>query len=156
MTHEGENMQTSLSLSLPAMLLLFAVSTGVSARDTRATFPIAEALQGGTGHEKMDSGIALYFGNQKHPKPLQTLGERRTNKKTNGFGTSDKAACERAFIDAALELQKRARKEGGNAVIGIKSNYKDIEETSETNYTCGSGALMSGVALKGTVVKLAK
>jgi uncharacterized protein YbjQ (UPF0145 family) len=53
-------------------------------------------------------------------------------------------------------MQERAQKEGANAVIGIKSNYKNIERSSETEYMCGSGALMSGVALKGRVVELAK
>ena len=55
-----------------------------------------------------------------------------------------------------LELQERAAKEGGNAVVEIKSNYKNSERSSETEYMCGNGAVMSGVALKGKVVKLAK
>ena len=35
-------------------------------------------------------------------------------------------------------------------------NYKNSERSSETEYMCGNGAVMSGVALKGKVVKLAK
>ena len=55
-----------------------------------------------------------------------------------------------------MELQERAKKEGGNAVVGIRSNYKSIETSSETEYMCGSGALMAGVALKGKVVRIGK
>ena len=47
-------------------------------------------------------------------------------------------------------------KEGGNAVVNIVSNYKNKETSSETEYMCGNGALMAGVALKGTVIKTGK
>jgi uncharacterized protein YbjQ (UPF0145 family) len=55
-----------------------------------------------------------------------------------------------------LELQERARKEGGNAVINIKSNYRNEERASATQYTCGAGAVIAGVALKGDVVTLGR
>ncbi len=106
--------------------------------------------------EKLDPQIKLYFGAQKHPRIDRDIGEWKTNKKTNGFNKSDKEACDWTFLSAILELQERAQKEGGNAVVGIKSNYKSIVRSSETEYMCGSGALMSGVALKGRVVKLAR
>jgi uncharacterized protein YbjQ (UPF0145 family) len=57
-------------------------------------------------------------------------------------------------LSAVLELQERAVKEGGDAVVGIKSNWKNQETVSDTEYVCADGSLMSGVALKGTVVKL--
>jgi uncharacterized protein YbjQ (UPF0145 family) len=60
------------------------------------------------------------------------------------------------FLSAVLALQERARQLGGNAVINIKSNYKNKLTESATEFTCGSGALMSGVALKGEVVTLKK
>ena len=60
------------------------------------------------------------------------------------------------FLSAVLALQERARAEGGNAVINIKSNYKDHLTESATEFTCGAGALIAGVALKGDVVTLKK
>jgi hypothetical protein len=42
------------------------------------------------------------------------------------------------------------------AVINIKSNYRNNELVSDTEYQCGAGALFAGVALKGRIVKLAK
>jgi hypothetical protein len=38
--------------------------------------------------------------------------------------------------------------------IDIKSNYKSREFSSPTEFQCGAGALIAGVALKGIVVKV--
>jgi len=139
-------------------LLLSVLAASLSypafARDDVNTFPIKDALENAAAQSKLDKDVKLFFGAQKHPKPAKTLGEWKTNKKTNAFGKSDKEACEWVFLGAVLELQERAKKEGGDAVVAIKSNYKNHEHSSEANYTCGAGALMAGVALKGTVVKL--
>ncbi|MGQ2964388.1 excinuclease ABC subunit A [Methylophilus sp.] len=140
-----------------AMLLCIASLILVShaqARDDRKMYPIADALASDQAKGKLDPSISLQFGNQKTAAIEKEFGEWKTNKKTNGFNKTDQVACEWTFLSALLELQERARKEGGNAVVRIKSNYKDIETVSDTEYMCGSGALMSGVALKGTVVKL--
>jgi uncharacterized protein YbjQ (UPF0145 family) len=53
-----------------------------------------------------------------------------------------------------LALKKRAIQEGGNAVVNIKSNYKNNLTASDDSFECGAGAIMSGVALVGTVVKI--
>lgn len=137
-------------------LFATACSTAVPAlaRDTHHMFPVDPALSTPAAQERLDKGVKLFFGNQKHAKPATDFGEWATNKKTNAFNKSDREACEWAFLSAVLELQERARKQGGNAVINIKSNYKKIETVSDTEYMCGAGGLMAGVALKGTVVKL--
>ncbi len=67
---------------------------------------------------------------------------------------SDEKACNWAFLSAMIALRDRALNEGGNAVVNIKSNYKQNEMSSNTEFECHAGAIMSGVALKGTVVKL--
>jgi len=142
---------------LLAALLGSLVCVGeASARDDHQLFPLADALNTSAAKEKLDPEIKLYFGDQKHPKVEKSFGEWQTNKKTNGFNKSDKEACEWVFLSAALELQERASKEGGNAVVGIYSNYKNSKHSSSSEYMCGSGALMSGVALKGEVVRLGK
>ncbi len=51
-------------------------------------------------------------------------------------------------------MQERARQLGGNAVINISSVYRNQELKNESEYDCGAGALMGGVAWSGTVVKL--
>ncbi|MGR3907284.1 excinuclease ABC subunit A [Burkholderia sp. SR8] len=122
------------------------------ARDTINDYPIESALKSEEG--KLDDGVALYFGDQAHPRVLRSYGSFATNKKTNSFGKSDEAACQHVFLSAVLELQARARKEGGNAVIGIKSNYRNVLRSSSTEYTCGAGAIVAGAALTGEVVTL--
>jgi len=39
-------------------------------------------------------------------------------------------------------------------VINIRSNYRNNETSSATDYTCGAGAVIAGVALKGDVVRI--
>ena len=146
------NNHTKATLFLATLL----VSGFAYARDDHQMYSLDEALNSAVAKAKLDPAIPLYFGEQKYPAIEIDLGEWKTNKKTNGLNKSDKEACEWAFLSAVLELQTRAQKSGGNAVIGIKSNYKNIERSSETEYMCGSGALISGVAFKGKVVKLAK
>ena len=142
------------TLPLVALLASLVVSSAAIARDDRLMLPLDEALNTPAAKEKLDPSIRLYFGEQKHPKVGKDFGEWKTNKKTNAFNKSDKEACEWVFLSAVLELQERAQAEGGNAVINIKSNYKSAERSSETEYMCGAGALMAGVALKGKVVRL--
>ncbi|AWJ90527.1 excinuclease ABC subunit A [Azospirillum baldaniorum] len=145
-------MNRTAALTLIATIV--ATSFPALARDERLMFPVEAALSTAAAQEKLDRGVRLYFGEQKHPKPVANLGEWATNKKTNAFNKTDREACEWVFLSAVLELQERARKQGGDAVINIKSNYKNTETNSNTEYMCGAGNIMAGVALKGTVVKL--
>jgi uncharacterized protein YbjQ (UPF0145 family) len=128
------------------------VTSHANARDTVSTYPLDQALKSEPG--KVGDDIALYFAGQPHPAVQKTMGEFATNKKTNAFGKSDEAACQHVFLSAVQELQERARKEGGNAVINIKSNYKKDLRASATEFTCGAGAVVAGVALVGDVVTL--
>ena len=142
-------------LSTTVILGALALSSSAFARDDQNMYPLDEAINAPAAKTKLDPSIRLYFGDQQHPKVSAEIGEWQTNKKTNAFNKSDKDACEWVFLSAVLELQGRAKKEGGNAVVNIKSNYKNTERSSETEYMCGNGAFMAGVSLKGTVVKLA-
>ncbi|MDR2506373.1 MAG: excinuclease ABC subunit A [Candidatus Accumulibacter sp.] len=143
-------------LNIFVLVLCLGFSMETIARDDRRMFSLKDALNTPEAKQRLDPKIRLFFGKQRHPAIAKNFGEWRTNKKTNAFNKSDKEACEWAFLSAALELQERAKKEGGNAVVGIKSNYKNAERGSETEYMCGCGAVMAGVALKGNVVRLGK
>lgn len=136
--------------------LFITLALPAAARDDRLMFSIKDALSTPAAQEKIDKDIALQFGDHPAAASAKVLGEWKTNKKTNAFNKTDKEACEWAFLSAVLELQERAKKEGGTAVVNIKSNYKNDERSSEDEYVCGAGALMAGVALKGTVIKKSK
>jgi uncharacterized protein YbjQ (UPF0145 family) len=140
------------------VLILLAIGGVLSplavARDSVENHVVADALEGAEGKEKVHDDVALYFGNQHHGAVEHAFGEIATNKKTNAFNKSDEEACRHVFLSAVLELQENARKQGGNAVINIRSNYRDNETSSPTDYVCGAGAMIAGVALKGEVVRL--
>jgi hypothetical protein len=124
------------------------------ARETMHNLNVSEALQIGRDTGAILDNVRVFFAGQPHPEVSKKYGEFSTNKKTNAFNKSDEKACQWAFFSAIKSLQERALKEGGNAVINIKSNYKSREFSSPTEFQCGAGAIIAGVALKGTVVNI--
>ncbi len=141
------------TLAAMAMTLLAIPATGV-ARDDRLMFSIKDAITTPAANEKLRSDVAFYFGGAPHPEVVQKMGETIVNLKTNSIGKSDRVACEWVFLSVLIDLQKRAREAGGNAVIGIESYYKKETFKSETQFMCGAGATVAGVAFKGTIAKL--
>ena len=142
-------------LALVAAMLVLATNT-VWARDDIGDYSIEEAMGTADAKSKLGDEIKFYFGNQPHAAVEKNLGTVGTNKKTNAFGKSDKDACLWVFLSAMIALKDRALQEGANAVVDIKSNYKNNETSSDTTFKCGAGAIMAGVALRGTLVKLAQ
>jgi len=126
----------------------------VAARDDRIMLPIRDALDAPDARAKLDRGVRLHFGGGSPGGAAKDLGVWKSNKKANAFLRDDKVACERAFLSAVLSLQERARKVGGNAVVNIASNYRDVPTSSASEYMCGAGNLMAGVALKGRVIRI--
>lgn len=113
--------------------------------------PIYEDLNSERAAGVLNPEIALSFG--RGTVVGQDLGTYVSNKKTNSSNKSAAEACQIAFLSAVRALQSRAESEGGNAVVNIHSYYKKVPEWSSTTYHCEDGHLMSGVALRGTVVK---
>ena len=137
--------------AVTALLLTVSVA---GARDTHQKFPLEPALAKAQASGKLAPGIKLFFGTQKYPKPTSQLGSTRTNKKTNFFNKTDVEGCEWAFLSAMISLTEYAQRVGGNAIVNIRSNYKNIEFSSETEYECGAGNVTGGTAFVGDVVKL--
>jgi uncharacterized protein YbjQ (UPF0145 family) len=141
------------------LLLVSLISAALAApaayaRDDRLKFPIQDGLNSAPAQGKIDASVRLFWGDQQFPTPQQTFGTYTTNKKTNALNKSDHEACDINFISAIIALQERAHAEGGNAVVNIHSYYKSVDVSSQTDYECGAGTFLSGVALRGTVVKL--
>ena len=141
----------TIAAAAVATVLLVGVA---HARDTRLKLPIKDAMEASAAKEKLGTDVQFFFGSQASPAAKQTFGTYTSNKKTNFANKSDKEGCEWAFLSAMISLKERALAEGGNAVINIQSYYKKNEFSSETEYECGAGAFVGGVALRGTVVKL--
>lgn len=137
-----------------AVFALICCAVSAQARDDIRDYSVADALATENAKNILGDNVKFYFGAQKHGAIEKRFGEFGTNKKTNGVNKSDRQACEWAFLSAMKSLRERAEREGGNAVVNIRSNYRGTTTTSTDTFKCGSGALMSGVALLGDVVKI--
>lgn len=126
------------------------------ARDERTMFSIEEAMSTEDAKAKLDKGVRFYFGDQKHPAIAKRFGEFMSNKKTNAFNKTDERACQWAFLSAMVSFQDRALREGGDAVVNIRSYYKKNTISSATEFECGAGNVIAGATFLGDVVKLAK
>lgn len=135
-------------------LTLFLVSFLANAKDETRLFSINDALNTQDAKSKLDPSIKLYFADQSYPTADQTLGTWVTNKKFPLLNKTPRSVCEYTFIDALEELQRRALKEGGNAVVKIESYYKKMIRPSTSQYMCGVGYVAIGVALRGTIIKI--
>lgn len=143
-------------LTILALSSLVFFSSNTFARDDVGNYSITKAMSSEVAKSKLGSEVSFYFGEQSYDKVLKELGEFKTNKKTNAFNKTDEEACNWVFLSAMIALKNRAIKEGGNAVVNIKSNYKNNLTSSNDTFQCGAGAVMAGVALSGEVVKLKK
>lgn len=134
-----------------------AVASQAGAADDRQQHPIKSALDKGQQYkDKISDEIPLYFGGQKTPPVQKKHGEWTATRNSNTFGKDDQVACDIAMIGALVSLQDRARKEGGNAIVNIKSLHKQGDSDSATDYLCTSGRAIARVSLRGTVVTLGK
>jgi hypothetical protein len=139
-----------------ASLLLVVSNSVAQARNTRLTLKIQDVLNRPDYQQKVGNSIAFYFANQPQPQVVQNLGEFVTNKKTNAFSKSDEEACQWAMLSALIQFRDRAVAEGGNAVVNLVSYYDRNEIPDKSEYECHAGAVVAGVALKGSVAKIAK
>ena len=146
-----------MRVSFGGVVLLLALTLSVGpaeARDTQYKLKIAEVLNNPAFKPKLGDDVAFYFGNQKSAAVAESYGEWVTNRKTNSAGKADEEACRWAMLSALVELRERAKKLNANAVTNIVSYYKKNTFSSDAEYECHAGAVVAGVALKGTVVKL--
>ena len=140
--------RTTRGLVLAILLLVSAVA---SARTTIHHLDVANIFDNPEYASRLE-GVSFFFGNTPYPEPVRVIGERRTNQKTNAFNKSDIEACEWVMLSALLRMHSAAVNAGANAVVNIQSNYKNNLFVSDTQYSCGAGNIMAGVALIGTLV----
>lgn len=138
-------------------LVLLTLSTilfcgTVQAKNEVLTLPLDNII--GTDKAKQALlDVPIYFAGQSHPAITSNWGEISTNKKTNAVGKSDEEACQWVLLSALKALQQAAQNRGYDAVVNIRSNYQHNEFSSSTQFQCGSGNIIAGVALKGDLVK---
>jgi len=145
-----------LSLFLVSSLILLG-SINANARDDVLSFSINDAMASSDAVNILGSNVKFYFGDaQPSEKVVRTVGEYKTSRKTNAATKSDIDACQRAFLSTLISLRDSAKSAGANAVINIKSNYRNNTTSSNDTFQCGVGGIIAGVALVGDVVVLEK
>jgi uncharacterized protein YbjQ (UPF0145 family) len=143
-----------LALTVAIAAAAIAAVAPAQARDNKMMMSIENAMNDNDARNRLGDSVKFYFGKQKTPAIAQKLSTDQTSQKTNSFGKSPEKACNWAFLSAMLRLQARAKELNADAVVNIVSNYKNVENSSETEFECHDGAMMTGVALKGDFVKL--
>lgn len=139
-----------LALALPALLL----AAPAAAEDAVTTHEIS-AVTARADYAGQFEGVRFYFGDTPHPAISREIEPgAQTSLRTRKFGRSDEEACQWVMLSALIQLRDHALSVGGNAVVNVRSNWRNIEWSSATQYQCAAGFLMAGVALKGDVVSL--
>ncbi len=138
-------------ITICTLLISFLFTPTAQARDDAKKFPISGPMS--TETVKNLNGVKFYFGD-KAPAVSKKFGTFTTRRTTNAFGKSDKQSCDWAFLSGIKTLAERARKEGGNAVINIRSITTGETVSSSTQYVCRSGNIVAKVYLEGQVVTL--
>ncbi|MCX7564292.1 excinuclease ATPase subunit [Xanthomonadaceae bacterium XH05] len=135
---------------------LLALAPQADARNTRHELPLQELLNSPRAREAgIDGSVRFYLKGARHPAVSARMGEDIGNRKTNAANKSDVEACNWVALSVLRAYQDKAKAMGANAVIDITSFYKRREFVSPVNYECYAGAIMAGVALKGTYAKVA-
>ena len=124
------------------------------ARDTVLNVPLQEVLDMPEAKGKLDGTVSFFLAGQKTPRIISKMSEDVSNKKTNGFGKNERAACKWAALSALLAFQASAKQQNANAVIDIVSYYKKNVVSSPTDFECHAGGVLIGVTLKGTYAKI--
>jgi uncharacterized protein YbjQ (UPF0145 family) len=140
--------------ALIAATALLAVASTANARETRVELPLHDLINSPEAKAAGIDGSVRFFLAGEKVNVQQRLGEDVTNKKTNAANKSDEEACRWVALSAIKALQDGAKSRGANAVVDVVSYYKKNEFKSTTNFECYAGAILAGVALKGTYAKV--
>ena len=143
-----------MKFRLVALAAASLLSLPAFARDTVLHIPLADVLELPEAKEKLDPEFKFFLDGQATPKGIKRLSTDVSNPKTNGVGKSDEYGCKWAALSALINLQNGAKRHGANAVVDIVSYYKKVEYKSATDFECHAGAIIIGVALKGTYAKI--
>ena len=140
---------------LGALAAVSAVaSLPAQARDDRLLLTIEGALSRAEAKDRLDDTVQFFWGDQPFPEPDQRYGIFDTGRKTYALNKTDLEACDQSFLLALVALRDRAKAVGANAVVNIKSVYKNREFRSDSQYECRAGSLVTSVALEGRIVRL--
>ncbi|HEY9144148.1 MAG TPA: excinuclease ATPase subunit [Arenimonas sp.] len=140
----------------PIFLLAILSAATAEARDSRLHLDFAQAVESGLADGTLDGSVSFHLAGAATPAISKRHGAANSNRKTNALNKSDEEACRWVLMSVLVAMQDQARSRGANAVVDITSNYKKQEFSSPTQYECAAGAIMAGVALKGTYATVSR
>jgi len=142
--------------------LALLCAAAAQARDSVHFFPIQNALKMSDA-KRLRGEINYYFADQPHPSVGAMLSQGVVTSKKGTMVVNSavieandeiRNACSRTFLVALAQLQARARRVGGNAVVNIESYYRKDAYRSNDQFECHTGYAKVGVMLKGDIVRL--
>jgi uncharacterized protein YbjQ (UPF0145 family) len=137
-------------------LALFTLMSTAVARDTRVDVTLQEVIEFGIAEGKLDGSVQFYLSGAPTPTVVRRLGEGTSNRKTNAANKSDQDACRWAALSALVAFQNSAKAKGANAVVELVSYYKKNTWVDAQKVECHAGAIMAGVALKGSYAEVTR
>lgn len=137
-----------------AAVLAASLPLAAEARDERLLFDVEPVLASPLGKDRFDETVQFYFGENPYPQVRQTFGVHTSERRSFAPIYTDEEACRRAFVEALAGLRDAAKARGANAVVEIKSIYKNREFRSDTQFECRAGYFSTLVTLEGRLVTL--
>jgi len=123
-----------------------------AARNDVYILPLQDALNSPEYAKRFVDKVEFQFGDP----PLvgyQTLGEYTSAERNHFHGRSEQETCKVTLLDALEDLRDRAKHAGGDAVIGIVSDFRSKTFSSAIQYECHAGSSGVFVTLKGEFAK---
>ncbi|HRK65582.1 MAG TPA: hypothetical protein PLN53_14400, partial [Terricaulis sp.] len=103
----------------------------------------------------LTQGVRFYFGSQPHPAIQQRIERDVTTARPARSRHRDtESSCHRAMLNSLVALRDYALRNGGNAVVNIRSNTNLLEFSSRTEYQCVAGRMRATAALKADIVRI--
>ena len=136
------------------MFCLSIYSGQVYASDKKKEFAIESAYSTAQKAKKFNQNIPIYFNDKEAPL-VERLFKDVTLEATSMTVLQDDAeACQKAFKDVLLSMQKQAKQLGGNAIINVHSLQDNKPTENRSMFECSLGSVVGKVVLYGEVVRL--
>ncbi len=168
--------------SVVLCLVAAAMAVPAMARNTEYKLPLADVLQSPEAKARLDDSVKFYFGEKSMPAGAEPKGfdvisrisnaaKLRARAAANSFGggpppinsgratsqqTDDIDDCKIAALDLLVEMQRKAKQVGANAVVDFVSYYRNVTFSSATEYECHAGGTGSHITFKATYSVLPK
>ena len=140
---------------------LLSAAGPASARNDKLLLPVDVGLRSNATRQVLAPDIAMRFG-KASAQGLAIEGGASVHAVADPFGGNsgsnnggrrdrrgDDVVCHDAFRKAVVELQAKARSAGATAVVGIVSNYNNMEMDSPSVFECHIGMSRGVVDLRG-------